>query len=291
MEKIIYWLKKLGILRTGIFTAKGDAKDVVEMQIKGELYQSDKEIEEEFAQKSAGKEPQKKDKKKTIGKVTFWIFVVIGIFFVLAFWGGGWTFWKFVCLCAWGIYLRWMWIHITEGFFAIGKILVFGAIVVVASLIFATPDESENVGSMDNGVEKTDVKSDTVYMEDDVDDDYVVKFLHELDLSTGLNFSKIQNDDIVWTGGPGLRLQKAKSFTAEDLSPQDFDKLQKFFLDLGANDGGIGFTFEPPAGTKSAGFALVDQEYSGLMCVLIGIDNDGVLVGCGWGPTNNPNSK
>ncbi len=97
--------------------------------------------------------------------------------------------------------------------------------------------------------------------------------------------SFLDNQDI------GVKLQKVKSFTAEDLSAKDFDKLQEYFLDSDASTGGIGFTFVPPAGTQSSGFALTEKEYSGMMCVLVGLEDDGVWVGCGWGPTSNPNSK
>jgi hypothetical protein len=290
MKRIIYWLKKIGVLRTGMYSAKGDADKVVEMNIKGELYQSDKEIEKEYEQKNNEKVPNKKNEKNTFGKVTFWIFVVIGVFFVLAFWGGGWSLWKIVGLVLWGVFLRWLWVHVTQGFFAIGKIFVFGTIVVVASLIFTTPDESENVESVDKYTKRVEMKSESKYVEEGVDDDHVVKLLHELDESTGLNFSKIQNDEVVWTGGPGLQLQKAKSFTAQNVTRQEVTSIEKFFTDLGANDGGIGFTFQAPQGVQASGFALGDAVYTGMMCIVRTVDND-VIVGCGWGPTNNPNSK
>jgi hypothetical protein len=58
-----------------------------------------------------------------------------------------------------------------------------------------------------------------------------------------------------------------------------------------ATTGGIGFTFAPPAGTLSSGFALKHAPYSGMMCVMKGVENNGVVVGCGWGPTDNPLSK
>lgn len=291
MEKIIYWLKKVGIMRSGVYTAKGDAKKIVEMEVDSELYQSDKEIEKEHEQKNNGKVSNKKDDKNIAGKITFGIFVVIGLFFLLAFWGGGWTFWTIIGLIMWSLFLRWMWVHITEGLFAIGKILVFGAIVIVASLIFASPEENsvENEQNMTKNGSKMSVESENKYLVEGVENDHIAKFLLILREETGINFSKIQNDDVVWTGGPGLQLQKAKSFGAEGLSPQDFDKLEKFFVGMGANDGGLGFTFVPPAGTQSSGFAMADVDNSGMMCVLIGVDNDGVMVGCGWGPTSNPN--
>lgn len=296
MEKVIYWLKKLGILRMGSFKAKGSAKKMVEMEMKSELYQSDKEIEKENSKKSKKKQGKKvtKKSKNIIGKIVFWILAVIGFFFFLAFWGAGWSFWTIVGVLMWGFFLRWTWVHITSGFLALGKIIFLGAVVVFLSLVFATPEEGTGG---DVKKEESKEKSATKDKKDSglakgVKNDTVAKFLLKLKKSTKLDFSKIEDDELSWTAqNMGLKLQKVKSFTATDLSAKDFDKLQKYFLDSGADTGGIGFTFVPPVGTQSAGFALKEKEYSGMMCVLMGIEDEGVWVGCGWGPTSNPNSK
>jgi hypothetical protein len=110
--------------------------------------------------------------------------------------------------------------------------------------------------------------------------------MEELKEETGINFGTPTDDDIVWPAANlELALQGGKSYAVEGLDSDHLDALQEFFLDRDANDGGIGFTFVPPAGTKSSGFVLpMEDEYSGLMCILVAIDNDGVLVGCGWGP-------
>lgn len=295
MEKLIYWLKKAGILRSGVYTAKGDAKKVVEMDIKGELYQSDKEIEKEAQEKSGG-DPKKvvsEKSKSKVGKIFFWVFLIIGLFFLLAFLGKGLTFWVAVGIAMWAYFLWWTWKHIAAGSLALGKMLVFGAVVFVVSIVIATPEEEGMGVSVD--IEKEDAVNNVhdAYLEEGVEDDAIVDFLLELKQGTKINFSRIQNDkDIVWPAGDiSLALQKGKSFTAEDLSPKDFDKIQEYFLSTGADDGGIGFTFSGFEGKNAAGFALKHDPYKGMMCVLVGIDNDGVLVGCGWGPTDNPNSK
>ncbi|MBT3356380.1 hypothetical protein HN784_01350 [bacterium] len=297
MDKIIYWLKKLGILRVGGFAAKGDAKKMVDMEIESELYQSEEEIDAEKRKKEIKKniKPAAKKSKNTVGKIIFWFLLAIGVFFLLAFWGSGWSFGTIIGVLIWAIFLRWTWVHVTSGLLALGKIIFLGAVVIVMSFIVATPDE-DGMGvdvkiekSQKEGSKKEDKSSK---LAKGVEKDTVAKFLIDLEKETDLDFSKIKDDEVSWTAERvGLKLQKAKSFTAEDLSAKDFDKLQEYFLDLGADTGGLGFTFAPPAGTQSSGFALKDKENSGMMCVLIGTEGDGVWIGCGWGPTNNPNSK
>jgi len=291
MEKVIYWLKKLGIVRTGAYKIKGDGKKMAEMEVKGELYQSDAEIEKESAKKSQEAEikPVSKKKKNLVGKIIFWIFVAIGVFFLLAFWATGLTFGIFIGIIAWGFFLRWTWVHITSGLLAIGKIIVIGLVIIVFSFVVATPEEDGMGVSVE--MEKTGEKSDSELAKD-VKSDTVTKFLLELKKSTKLDLSKIENDELSWPGKTiQLKLNKVKSFKAKNLSAKDFDKLQKYFLDKDSTDGGLGFTFVPPAGTQSSGFALTEEEYSGMMCVLVAIEDEGVGIGCGWGPTSNPNSK
>lgn len=293
MKKIIYWLKKLGILRTGIFKAKGDAKKVVEMEIKGELYQSDKEIEKEAEKKAKGdsKKIVSKESKGKVGKIFFWIFVVLGLFFLLAFLSKG-LIWTAIGIVFWAYFLNWTWKHIKSGSLAIGKMFVFGAVIFVISIIIiGSPKKDEK--SIDTGSEEEAVNDlHDAYLEEGVEDDEIVNFLLELKEGTKINFSRIQNDKISWPAqNVTLDLQKGKSFTAEDLSPKDFDRIQEYFTDKGADDGGVGFKFNGIEGKKTAGFALRRNPYKGMMCILVGIDNEGVLIGCGWGPTDNPNSK
>jgi hypothetical protein len=182
---------------------------------------------------------------------------------------------------------------------ALGKIVVLGAAVIFLSLIFATPAEDGMGVSVK--LEKNKKDSPGIFSEEKgnsssrkaSEDDTVTKFLKELEKETDINFSKIKDDEVTWTAERvNLKLQKGKSFKAENLSARDFDKIQEFFLGLGADAGGIGFTFTPPTETVSAGFALKGKEYNGMMCVLMGSnENDDVWIGCGWGPTDNPNSK
>jgi len=307
MEKVFYWLKKLGILRSGTFTAKGDAKKMVDMEVKSELYQSDKEIGKEAKEKKTikkkkkrvSKNDQKEEEPKkssgVMGKIIFWILAVIGLFFLLVFWSVGWSFWTIAGLLMWVFFLRWTWVHVTSGLLALGKIIFLAVLIIFLSLIFATPKE-DGMGA-NVKVEKSDKTSSK--KEDSSSDlakgvkkDTVAEFLLDLKKDTKLDFSEIEDKEVIWPAEMiSLQLQKAKSFTAEDLSVKEFDKLQKYFLDLGADSGGIGFTFIPPKGTQSAGFVLKGEEYIGMMCVLMGLEKDGVSIGCGWGPNSNSNSK
>jgi hypothetical protein len=234
--------------------------------------------------------------KNTAGKIIFWILVLIGFFFLLAFWGSGWSFWTIIGLLMWAVFLRWTWVHITSGFLALGKIFFLGAVVIVLSLIFTTPAEDGmgvNLEIEKNQKNSNDQKKDSSSEKNTKEIDTITKFLKELEEETDLDFSKIKDDEVTWTAERiNLKLQKGKSFKAKDLSLKDFDKIQEYFLDLGADTGGVGFTFVPPAETVSAGFVLKGKEYSGMMCVLMGSDeNDDVWIGCGWGPTDNSNSK
>ena len=295
MKKIIYWLKKVGILRSGVYKAKGDAKKMVQMEIDSELYQSDKEIEKEAQEKSGG-DPKKvvsEKSKSKVGKIFFWIMIVIGAFFLLAFLANGLGFWSIVGIIMWVFFLKWTWKHISTGSLALGKMLVLVAIVFVVSMVIATSEEEGMGINVDIEKEGEAVNNlHDAYLGEGVEDDAIVDFLLELKEDTKINFSRIQNDNVSWPAGDiSLELQKVKSFTAEDLLAKDFDKIQNYFLSKGADDGGVGFIFVPPVGTKSSGFALRQDPYEGIMCILMAIDNEGVLIGCGWGPTDNPNSK
>jgi hypothetical protein len=96
MDKVVYWLKKLGILRAGVFTAKGDAKKIVDMEIKGELYQSDKEIDKEMVKKEKSKKRRKQccfqKRKKYSWKNNFLDFSFDRIFLFIGFLGFGLVF-------------------------------------------------------------------------------------------------------------------------------------------------------------------------------------------------------
>jgi cell division protein FtsL len=195
----------------------------------------------------------------------------------------------------WGFFLRWIWIHVASGLLALGKIIFLAAVVIFLSLIFTTPKE-DGMGvnvKIEKSNKATSKKEDSSSdLAKGVEKDTVAEFLLDLKKDTKLDFSKIEDDEVIWPAERiKLELQKAKSFEAEDLSAKDFDKLQKYFIDLDADNGGIGYTFTRPGGTQSAGFALKGEEHSGMMCVLVGLINDGVSIGCGWGPNDNPNSK
>jgi len=300
MDKIIYWLKKIGILRAGKFSAKGTAKKMVDMEIRSELYQSDKEIDNEKVKKAKKKNTKsvKKKNKNTVGKIIFWCLLAIGAFFLLAFWGTGWSFSTIMGVLIWAIFLRWTWVRVTSGLLVLGKIFFLGVVVIVISFVITTSDKNGIGDNMEiERIQRTEKESskkedNSSKLAKGVKKDTVARFLIDLEKETSLDFSKIKEDEVLWTAERvSLELQKAKSFTAEDLSAKDFDRVQEYFLDLKADEGGLGFTFVPPVGTQSAGFALRDKKHSGMMCVLTSTKNEGIWIGCGWGPTSNPNSK
>ena len=57
MGKLIYWLKKLGILRSSSYKVKGDAEKLNEMTATdGGMIQSQKQIDDEYAEKTEKKD-------------------------------------------------------------------------------------------------------------------------------------------------------------------------------------------------------------------------------------------
>lgn len=57
MNKITYWLRKLGILRTSSYKVNGDAEKLNEIQANdGEMLQSQKEIDEKYNGQDEGED-------------------------------------------------------------------------------------------------------------------------------------------------------------------------------------------------------------------------------------------
>lgn len=167
MEKITYWLKKLGIVRTSSYSVKGDAKKLNEVEASdGGMIQSQKEIDTEYQKKQAaqnvpeddGQQDQgKENEKKTCGigiKITFWIFVALGILFLLIFWSAGWTVWTFLGLILWIIFLLHMHRRIKAGSASMMFFIVAGIILVIVSFIVTPTDQTVNNSSeiVDEGV-------------------------------------------------------------------------------------------------------------------------------------------
>jgi len=53
MNKITYWMRKMGMLRTSSYKVSGDAKKLNEIQANdGEMLQSQKEIDEKYSEQN-----------------------------------------------------------------------------------------------------------------------------------------------------------------------------------------------------------------------------------------------
>lgn len=167
MEKVKYWLTKLGILRSSSYSVKGDASKLNEVEATdGGMIQSQKEIDNAHAAKQGtnnapGSNDQqgdkKKDEKKPSGlgiKITFWIFVALGLLCLLIFWSSGWTVWTFLGLVLWVIFLLHMHRRIKSGTASMTFFIVAGVILVVMSFIATPTDQTANNSSdiVDNGI-------------------------------------------------------------------------------------------------------------------------------------------
>jgi len=57
MKKLLYWLRKLGILRTSSYKVKGDANELNKVEASdGGMIQSQKEIDEKYKPENTQKE-------------------------------------------------------------------------------------------------------------------------------------------------------------------------------------------------------------------------------------------
>lgn len=267
------------------------------MDINSEFYQSNNAIDE------------KQKSKNSLGKIFFVIFSIIALFFFFAFWGSGWSFRTILGIIFWVFFLKWLWTQSQVTSFNVGKMLVFGSILIVVSFFIPTPRDDDSFKTTNTTIKESEVKKvtstdkkvtstdkvaslDTSYLEDGVENDIVVKLLFDIERYMGITFSKIQNDDnVIWSSqNVQLQLEKSKSFYGEGLAPKDLDKLKSYFINNGATTGGLGFTFVPPVGIQSSGFALTHKPYQGMMCV-IEVGDNGVFISCGFGPGGNPDEN
>lgn len=160
MDKIIYWLKKLGIVRTATFKVKGDASKLNEMvATDGGMIQSQEQIDREQAKKLGLKKlPQNNEKKKV--KILFWVFAVLAGLFLLAFLGLGSLGWFVVAGLLWGFFLRCVWKGTAAWTASLVKVLMLGLALTVFSFIFfglAAPEQEndqQTTGSEANNQEE-----------------------------------------------------------------------------------------------------------------------------------------
>ncbi len=80
MNKITYWLRKLGMLRTSSYKVSGDAKKLNKIQASdGDMIQSQKEIDTKYKEQNtrqsnnstSSETPPNNDKKGSHSKVSF----------------------------------------------------------------------------------------------------------------------------------------------------------------------------------------------------------------------------
>lgn len=305
------------MLRTSTYSVKGDAEKLNEMTASdGGMIQSQKDIDKKYSEKkmsdasSEEKAPENNEQQtppdeKKKGKATFWIFVVLGVLMALIFITTGFSVWFLLAIIMWFFFLRYTWKTLGAAF-SFGKVIGFGIGVILVSFIFidaalpsaeeAREEYDETMAAFDESKTNDNTKMSPEDMaqagekiKDDTTDsvDTISAFLMELEKETDIDFGPINPDKVTWSAGDiALGLTDGRSFGAENLDAKDFDAIEKFFLvDYNSNTGGLGFEFVPPAGTQSAGFVVGEQgKYQGLMCVMGAMENDGIFVGCGWGP-------
>jgi cell division protein FtsW (lipid II flippase) len=138
MEKVLYWLKKLGILRTSSYAVKGDAEKINEMNATdGGMIQSQGQIDSEHAKKT-GEDPKPEEPKKA--GVLFWIFLIVALFFLVAFLSIGLSFGSFVAIVLWAVFLFFVKQGSASWAVSFVKVLMIGLVLVVFSLV-VTPSE------------------------------------------------------------------------------------------------------------------------------------------------------
>jgi hypothetical protein len=151
MEKVIYWLKKLGVLRSASYKVKGDASKLNEMNATdGGMIQSQEKIDKEYAEKTGEKISSKSEVKKN--SVLFWVFLLVAIFFLLAFFGGGFSFGSFLVLVFWFTFLLYLKKGSASWTTSFVKVLIIGLVLIVLSLVNVnSPDEKSKIASEENG--------------------------------------------------------------------------------------------------------------------------------------------
>lgn len=142
MEKVLYWLKKLGILRTSSYAVKGDAEKINEMNATdGGMIQSQGQIDSEHAKKT-GEDPEPEEPKKA--GILFWIFLIVALFFLVAFLSIGLSFGSFVAIVLWVVFLFFVKQGSASWAVSFVGVLMIGLVLVVFSLI-VTPSGEEGV--------------------------------------------------------------------------------------------------------------------------------------------------
>ena len=97
-------------------------------------------------------------------------------------------------------------------------------------IMIAIPDSENGDETSDNS------DTESVVMEESIEKDNVYKFLKEVEEETGIDFSSINDEELIWPAERvSLNLTDAKSMTAKDTTADDFMALTQFFSSRRSN--------------------------------------------------------
>lgn len=268
MQKIIDLLKNLGVLKVGGGTAVGNSDKLTDLSVN------------EYGMRTKKKSSKKKAKKKdfsleSIEKKTWisWGIIFLLLLLIFNFWTAFWVvLWKF----------SFIYLGKSSKFSDLTTKSLLGIKIAISVILFlfiiiAIPGSESGDEMSDNN------DTESVVMEESIEKDNVYKFLKEVEEETGIDFSSIKDEELIWPAERvSLNLTDAKSMTAKDMAADDFMALTQFFSSRGATSGGIGFTYTADSGSGYA-IPIGNSEYGGIMCV---VDNHGygLNIACGGGP-------
>ncbi len=310
MNKLTYWLRKSGMLRTSSYTVKGDMEKLNEVTANdGGRVQSQKEINQQYKESQnqsnnnnqpnnqTSQQNDNQNKKGSSSKALFWIFLISGILIFLFMFVIDAIMASFVFLALWIWFLMSIWKKANQGILLIGQTIGVGiAFLTVAFIISIIIISSEDSVDENKSVEETvQIKEDIKEVAQDeqkkddakavVKKDKISQFFADLEKETGVDFGQEKMAKVVWTnGGAGLGLQDAKEIVASDTSSKDFKTIQKYFESNGGTHGTVGMVFKGES--NQDGYYFQDGEYKMLMCVLTDTQKT-IKVSCGWGPGGN----
>ncbi len=299
MNKVTYWLRKVGMLRTSSYKVSGDAEKLNKIQASdGDMIQSPKEIDVKYKEQNTGQSnnstssdtPPNNDKKGSSSKALFWIFLVIGVSLCILILLMDFSVWFMFAVVMWAWFLHGLWSRANVGALMVGKTIMIGTVLVIVSLFFVnaallgSEDIQEEYNQVVNVIDKKDVKQKENKLEEkSKSTDKISQFFVELEKETNIDFGQVADaTGIVWTnGGAGLALQKAKEIKTSDASNKDWKLIKQYFEDNNGTHGTIGMVF---TGEKNQdGYYFQDGEFKMLMCVLTDAKKI-ITVSCGWGP-------
>ena len=300
MNKITYWMRKLGMLRTYSYKVSGDAQKLNEVQASnGGMIQSQKEIDEKYKesqndskkqQNNSAPQNDNQDKKGSSSKVLFWIFLVVGIILSVLILIMDFSVWFMLAVVMWAWFLHSLWTKAALGALMVGKTILIGIVLIIVSFFFINmvlPGSEEAQKEHDEFLVETDKIGEEQEKEqqEQVKTDKIVKFLSELEEGTDIAFGKIlKDDDALWTStNISLAPTDAKIMNTGNVSDDSWSKIKQYFKDREGHHGTIGFEFVDKNDNEQTGYLFDDGEYAHLMCILTE-SKDAIWVSCGWGP-------